>query len=330
MTEIPRPEFQSRIFTERQTAQLRDEVLTAAMTTEPWREKASANISEVEAFVDRSIGMIRSFEQAAKPHPQLDSAVDVIYIDSGPGPYSLRDDRLQVPETSFTYVRDAEGDLVQDAKGNFVKKYLDTNYHHLPFTREMDRDRLRAAYAAAGSVTALRLQAETGEIKPTGQLAEEDFARFGPYLLYAGADYQTSHIAAVIDVLHTSGHFRIPDGKVVIYNSFTDGDGQSKKIVHTEDQMEGLQLPKGLDGLAPKKLLIVSHASHLMRLLHILAKYPNSIPEGTQLQLFPVPMRLRTNGEGPMEYAKAELLGTLGTVFKKNRASLMPFDKYVL
>jgi hypothetical protein len=60
--------------------------------------------------------------------------------------------------------------------------------------------------------------------------------------------------------------------------------------------------------------------------MHILGKYPESIPDQTILQAFPVP----TPKDATTEYAKAELLGTLGTVFKTNRASLKPYTNYEL
>lgn len=63
-----------------------------------------------------------------------------------------------------------------------------------------------------------------------------------------------------------------------------------------------------------------------MRIMHILGKYPDSIPSESVLQAFPIP----TPKDAMTEYAKAELLGTLGTVFKKGRATLTPYTNYEL
>jgi hypothetical protein len=63
-----------------------------------------------------------------------------------------------------------------------------------------------------------------------------------------------------------------------------------------------------------------------MRILHILGKYPDSIPQETTLQLFPIP----TPKDAVTEYAKAEILGTLGTIFRRGRATFVPYANYEL
>jgi hypothetical protein len=76
----------------------------------------------------------------------------------------------------------------------------------------------------------------------------------------------------------------------------------------------------------PRRIVVVSHPAHLMRILHILGKYPDSVPSETTLQLFPIP----TPTAAKDEYSRGEILGTLGTVFGKGRASLHPYANYEL
>lgn len=314
MSEITANQEATRIMTDAQVSELRDRVFTAARTKETWSEKVNANLGAAQAFVDRGIDLIQRFERAAIPHPTVHEDTDVIYIDSGPGEYSKKDSRLRYPKSSFQ----------TDDAGNEV--YRDTNYHKFPWSREMDRDRLRAAVALARMVTAKRVEQTTGVTKSTKDLTTEDFKKYGPTLLYSGAEYQNPHIAHVKDVFQQAGLLEIPDSKIKIYNSFTDRNGEVRKIIHTEDQIEGLQLPPNPDGQPPRRLVIVSHSAHLMRIVHVLGKYPNSIPDATTLQLYPIPTR--TGDNGVMEYAETELLGTMATVFRKNRATLEPYTNY--
>ena len=69
---------------------------------------------------------------------------------------------------------------------------------------------------------------------------------------------------------------------------------------------------------------MVSHPAHFLRMMHILGKYPESIPEQSILQLFPIP----TPTDAVEEYAKAEIMGIMATIFRKGRASLEHFTRY--
>lgn len=247
--------------------------------------------------------MIQQFEEASyQKHPEIHTDTDVIYVDSGPGPYS------------YAMLEPGKTDLD------------DVNYHKFPWSRRMDRARNRAAYVLASMITAKRIEEQTGLIKSTKDLTPEDFEKYSPYFMYTSTTWQNSEIRHAHSLLKDAGIFKIPDSKLVMYDEFTAATGERKKITHTEDQVEGFQFPTNPDGSPPRRVAIVSHPAHLMRIFHILGKYPNSIPEGTIVQPFPIPTPI----DAIIDYTKAELLGTLGTVFSRNRASLTPYDKYQL
>lgn len=275
--------------------------LFAEIANESWKEQAYANEPAVKSFLTNGIQMIQEFEEAThQKHPKIHTDTDVIYIDSGPGPYSYN--------------------MLEPGK----KDLDDVNYHKWKWSRKMDRARIRAAYTLASMITAKRIKEQTGTIKSTKDLTPEDFERFGPYLMYTSVDWQASHIKHALSLAREAETFKIPDSKLVMYEEFTSREGKVKPIVHTQDQIEGLSFPANPDGSPPRRIAIVSHPAHLMRIMHILGKYPDSIPNGTTLQAFPIP----TPKAAVKEYTEGELMGTLATVFKTGRASLTPYTNY--
>lgn len=277
--------------------------LFAEIASESWREQAYANEPAVKSFLTNGIQMIQEFEEATyQKHPEIHSDTDVIYIDSGPGPYS------------YNMLEPGKTDLD------------DVNYHKWKWSRKMDRAKIRAAYSLATMITAKRIEEQTGERKLAAELTTKDFEKYGPYLMYTSVDWQASHIKHALKMARETGTFKIPDNKLLMYETFTSRNGEEKPIVHTEDQIEGLSFPSSPNGSPPRRIAIVSHPAHLMRIMHILGKYPDSIPSESVLQAFPIP----TPKDAMTEYAKAELLGTLRTVFKKGRATLTPYTNYEL
>jgi hypothetical protein len=267
-------------------------------------EEVSANELAVETFINRGSDLIQELERVASPHPKVHLDTDVVYIDSGPGPY----DYSMLPPGKI--------------------ELEDTNYHKWSWSRQMDRARTRVAYQLAASITAGRIQDRTRKVVLPRDLSEQDFSQDGPYLMYTSTDWQNAHIRDVHAQLTDAGLFKIPESKLIMYEEFTSRTRERKKITHTEDQIEGLRFPHRPDGQPPRRVSIVSHPAHLMRIFHILGKYPDSIPDGTIVQPFPVPTPTKDNGV--TEYAKAELLGTLATILKKGRATFEPYDRYQL
>lgn len=300
MTEIRTGDEPSRILSPDQSASLYQDILTT-IDSEPWKDAAYANKPAVERLVKNGIDTINNLEKAAhQRHPEVNSDTDVIYIDSGPGPYSYN--MLEAGKTDLD----------------------DVSYHKWSWSRRMDRARIRTAYKIAELVTAKRIEEQTGIKKDTRDLTPEDFEQYGPYLMYASVDWQQSHINNAKELARQSGTFKIPDSKIISYTNFVNHDGIEKPIVHTEDQMEGLHFPPFENGNFPRRIVMVSHPAHFLRLLHILGKYPTSIPTESVLQLFPT----STPKNAGTEYTTAEIMGTLATIFRKQRASLEPFTRY--
>src|SRR4030042_5536156 len=187
----------------------------------------------------------------------------------------------------------------------------------------MDRARIRAAYTLAGMITARRIEEQTGVKKNTKDLTTDDFERYGPYLMYASVSWQQDHINYVHKLAKEAGIFKIPDDKLITYTAFTNRNGEQKPIINTEDQMEGLGFPL-IDRKPPRRIAMVSHPAHFLRMMHILGNYPDSIPDSSILQLFPIPTPI----DAVEEYAKAEIMGTMATIFRKKRASLTPYPHY--
>jgi hypothetical protein len=291
----------SRILAREQVVSLSMNVLSA-IDGEAWKDAAHAQFPAVDEFVTNAIKIIQNLESAThQTHPEIHDDTDVIYIDSGPGPYSYK--ALEPGKTELE----------------------DTSYHKWSWSRKMDRARIRAAYTLAAIITANRLEQATGKKKALRDLAPEDFEKYSPYLEYTTVDWQAKHIRRALSNARDTKLFNIPDNKLVMYEEFINEQDETQPITHTEDQIEGLHFPQ-FNKKPPRRGVIVSHPAHLMRILHILGRYPKVIPEETTLQLFPIP----TPVGAAMEYAKAELLGTLGTVFKKGRATLTPYTNYEL
>ena len=268
---------------------------------EPWKDAAYNNFMAVDRFITEGIRIIQKLEIATyQRHPEMHTDTDIVYIDSGPGPYNYK-----MLESGKTEVDD-------------------TQYQKWPWSRKMDRVRIRAAYALSAMVTAKRIEEASGVSKPASQLTTEDFQKYGPYLMYASAAWQNSHIRHVLELEREAGAFLIPEDKLIMYERFTSRRGEEKPIVDTADQIEGLHFPPFQENAPPRRIVMVSHPAHLMRILHMLGRYPDSIPNGTVLQLFPIP----TPKSAGNEYSEAELLGTLAYVFKKNRATLAPYTNY--
>lgn len=295
------PVENQRLLTTKQIGILWRDTLDSAIAERP--ETTNNNLANVKAFISNGIHMIQRFEQATyQRHPKIHSDTDVIYIDSGPGPYSYK--MLEQDKTDLD----------------------DTNYHKWPWSRKMDRARIRTAYVLAAMITAKRIEEQTGTQKPILELTVEDFEKYGPYLMYTSVDWQASHIRRALQFTKGKGLFKIPDDKLIMYERFVNRQGEESSIAHTEDQIEGLNFPKNPDGTSPRRIVIVSHPAHLMRVMHILGKFPDSIPAQTTLQAFPIP----TPSDATTEYAKTELLGTLFTALVKNKATLEPYNRYEL
>ncbi|MEK7551655.1 MAG: hypothetical protein AAB532_03575 [Patescibacteria group bacterium] len=301
MIELALPIERPRILSKGEKERLKTDILDTAI--EERFPLVYAHLPEVETFISNSIDLIQRLELATyQRHPQIHTDTDVIYIDSGPGPYS------------YGMLEEGKTDLD------------DKNYHKWAWSRKMDRARIRAAYTLASLITAKRIEEEGGSLESPQALSVQDFANHSPYLMYTSVDWQEAHIKHALQIARQNGSFKIPDEKLVMYGQFINRAGEVKPIVHTEDQMEGLTLPNNPDGSNPRRVIIVSHPAHFPRLLSVLGKNPDRIPRETVLQLFPIP----TPKDAVVPYATAELLGTIPTILVKQKGSFTPYRNYMI
>lgn len=241
---------------------------------------------EVDAILDRDLAMLQEFEGAALPHPQIHPDTDVVFIVPGPGEYSL----------------------------NFPPyEEKPDRYRHLPWARGMDRARVRAGVVLVSEITARRLGKKAREVTPG------DILKHGPWLHYATTHWENEHIKGVL----FQSLVKVPPEKVVMYEEIVGRDGKTRPIVNTADQLEGLRFP---EGVIPRRIAVVTHAPHMVRIMHMMEKYKESIPGGTIVQPFPLPTPVR----GVHEYAKMELQGTLAAIYKLHTASPTPFSYQLL
>lgn len=239
--------------------------------------------SEVDILLDELISEYAYLESKVTPHPDIHEEADAIVVFSGPGaisknvsPYTDKDDR----------------------------------YSQLPWSRKMDRARLKVAAFLMREITAKRLNREVSEI------TDEDVINNGPYLHYAGTPWENDHLKEAIK----SGEIKIPLEKLYSYSEIEDPSGNKRTIGNTADQITGFKMPE-----KPRRIVIVDHPAHLVRVLHMFGMFPERIPEGAVLQPFPIP----TPKDGEFDYAKMELKGTLAYIYKYNLAhkKAIPYEK---
>lgn len=236
---------------------------------------------EVNGILDRGLTMLQEFEGAALPHPKIYPDTDVVFVVPGPGEYS----------------------------SNFPPyEEKSDRYRQLPWARKMDRARVRAGIVLVRGITAQRLG------KSAKDVTSEDILQYGPWLHYSATHWENEHIKGVL----SQEVLKFPPGKIMMYEDIVGQDGKTRPIVNTADQLEGLRFP---EGLMPRRVAVVSHAPHLVRIMHMMEKYKESIPTGTIVQPFPLP----TPVKGVPEYAKMELKGTLAAIYKLHTASPVPY-----
>lgn len=237
--------------------------------------------NEVNRVLDRDLAMLQEFEGAALPHPQVHPDTDVVFIVPGPGEYSLK-----VPPYEQKPDR----------------------YQNLPWARKMDRARVRVGLALVREITAQRLG------KNTQVVTTEDIVQHGPWLHYSTTHWENEHIKGVL----SEQAVKIPSEKIIMYEDIVGNDGKTRPIVNTADQLEGLNFQ---DKVKPRRIAVVSHAPHLVRIMHMMEKFKARIPAGAVVQPFPLP----TPVGGVPEYARMELQGTLAGIYKLGTASPTPY-----
>lgn len=176
-----------------------------------------------------------------------------------------------------------------------------------PWARRMDRARVRAGVSIVHEVTAMRLG------KPVAEVTTEDVARHGPWLHYAATSWENNHIRHVL----AQSSLHMPSSKIFMH-TFLDEHGNERPIINTATQMEDLQFP---GDSPPRRIVIVSHAPHLVRIAFLMEKWKDRIPKSTTVQFFPLP----TPSLAVDPYTLIELRGVFAEIYKKGTAAKTPF-----
>lgn len=100
--------------------------------------------------------------------------------------------------------------------------------------------------------------------------------KFGPTLIYNGVEEQDESL-----LRNAGNHYPVPKDKIYI----PDGE-----IVRTIDQVRGFSLPDDTRINEGDKIGIVSHSTHLPRIVRMMGKYP-TVFENINITLFPVKHR---------------------------------------
>lgn len=172
----------------------------------------------------------------------------------------------------------------------------------------MDRARVRAGVTIVREVTAKRLG------KSTAEVTAEDIVHNGPWLHYAGTTWENEHIRHVL----SQDSIPIPLEKVFMYDF---SDDNNPPVVNTALQIQQFRLPIP----APRRIVIVSHAPHLVRVAYLMERSKDRIPPGTSVQFFPIP----TPKEAIDPCALMELRGVFAEIYKKETGAKEPF-RFVL
>ncbi len=184
--------------------------------------------------------------------------------------------------------------------GTYDEPVKEDRYKHLPWARNMDRNRLNYTARLARHITEaalnVSLKGPLGAVEKIKERTKNAMREAGPAIIYNGAPIENK---TVRDVLAREGTV-VPAERV-----FVLGEG----INNTVDQIKDFVLPDGVLA-GGKKLALVSHAPHLARIVRMLNRY-RPLPEGTEILLFPLP----TPAEGKEEYAEMETAGILYYVY---------------
>lgn len=196
--------------------------------------------------------------------------------------------------------------------GSFSSTFPDKpdRYQHLEWTRRMDRKRLRTSFTIVRAVTALRAK------KSLSEITNEDIRQYGPFLVYTSTPSEGNLLREVYKK-HTEDYKLTPAEKLIICDKVKNPDGSLRDSYDTVDGVKSFEVPKE----TARRIVLVSHAQHLARVLYILGNYRDKIPEGTVLQVYPI----TAPRKGEFEYAVMEARGILAGIYKTKKAANKPY-----
>lgn len=134
-----------------------------------------------------------------------------------------------------------------------------------------------------------------------------DIEKFGPYIIYGATAEQNEDVKTVL----TEQGVVIPGSKVHIIRD---------KIVNTVDQIKTFRFPQGLQIQNGDTLALVTHAPHMVRVLHMLNQY-KPLPPGMIIQPHPLP----SPPSAGTDYAMQEISGLLYYTFISGDSTEKPY-----
>jgi hypothetical protein len=243
-------------------------------------------------IIEHSLGRIAMFEEAARMPLVIDSEtaenIGAVRIHSGVGNYDLP--------------------IKEDDNPRLIKSWA----------RWADRRRIDHAVRIARKVAEVRsgYQPPVHPIRDMYAMREETkelIREFGPYVIYSGYPSETNKAEEVLNRPDTI----IPREKAVIVHGTPKNTVDGSKMMIKQFPSESLK-----DG---KQVVIVTHAPHLERVLHIMSKHPY-LPAGSIPYVAPV----ATSPEGQAESALMETRGILYYALLKGEASEEPHPHQLL
>lgn len=219
---------------------------------------------------------------------------------------------LRVPETPEEAKRiKAIWDI--SFAGTYLKEFQDDQWKNNPWAGWTDRRRLNYSAALMRRLTE-KIAGKSYKIplgkKLTLEQAEElrfDIETYGPYLIYGATAEQNEDVETVL----TKQGVIIPRSKVHIIKD---------KIVNTVDQMKTLSFPQELQIQNGDTLVLVAHAPHMVRVLHMLNQY-KPLPPGMIVQPHP----LSSPPSAGTDYAMQEISGLLYYTFISGDSTEEPY-----
>lgn len=267
--------------------------------------KALEHVNKAEALeiVRASLGRMAEFESAAdkdkadglKISREVAERIGSIWIFSGVGTY---DKPVKTERTIDGKKYRGDNDKLKD------KKFL-----HWSNRRRISEGVLlarRIAEARSGkkieAVSFNELPEQREEIKKL-------IAEYGPYIIFGGYDIENIEAQELMD-RETSV---IPAEKMKIAKR---KDGIPMET--TPDQIKYYESP---EDVRDKEVAFVSDGTHLNRILHIAQKFPQNLPPGKPVNLFPA----RTPEYGRQEFADMEAKGLLAYIYRYQSAATEPY-----
>lgn len=207
--------------------------------------------------------------------------------------------------------------------GTYLKPYQKDRWEGIPWVEWTDRRRSNYSVVLARRLIAQRTGNEY--ISPKGvELSSEyinslrsDWERVGPYIIYGSTAEQNEDVKRGLE----EPKVIVPESKVHVIDF--PGEPGERDAVNTLKQVQAFTFPDELQIKDGDILAIVTHAPHMVRLLHMLGKY-RPFPEGLTVQPYP----MQSLPFAGTNFATMEISGLMAAVFLTGDATREPHPYY--